>query len=171
MCAALWNEREKLFAVQPFAPWRCAGSNEREEWLFGLSFAHRRLCDVACRCAWSNAVQMTAPALCGSRWRALWTCARWENLSRLHQRRRITPPGRARRQRWGIANAASVSPCTTRTDECCRWVCGSISQAQSAINSSLALARIVLAVALVVGVSCPLWAQTPSMTAHFINIG
>jgi hypothetical protein len=32
-------------------------------------------------------------------------------------------------------------------------------QAQSAINRSLALTRIVLAVALVLGVSCPLWAQ------------
>jgi competence protein ComEC len=44
-------------------------------------------------------------------------------------------------------------------------------QAQPAINRSLALARIALAVALVLGVSCPLWSQTPSMTAHFINIG
>jgi len=44
-------------------------------------------------------------------------------------------------------------------------------QAQPAINRSLALARIALAVALILGVSCPLWSQTPSMTAHFINIG
>ena len=46
-----------------------------------------------------------------------------------------------------------------------------MSSAHPAINRSPALARIALAVALVLGLSCPLWAQTPSMTAHFINIG